>query len=247
MHLHILLFLITLFILIGCSADNDKNKFRTWTDVSGRTMQAKLIDVDEDRNEAVFAKSTGRRYRFSVSQLSEADQKYIDSKKDTLSDSIEVVARQRTDFEEKLGKDLVQFSSGRITKINESDLTAKDYYAIYYSAHWCPPCRKFTPQLVSFCNRYSKRFDNFEIIFVSSDRNEDEMKNYMKSANMPWLALQFSKKQTSHPATRYSGNGIPCLVLLDNKGNVLAHSYVGNKYVGPTSVMDALKKKLDRP
>lgn len=245
MHLPILLFLLVTVTLIGCSANNDTSEFRTWTDVQGRTMEAKLIHVDKDTNEVVFVKDTGRRYRFLVNQLSEADQKYIDSQKDMLPDPIVVAAIQRTEFEKKLGKDLIQFSGGRVKEIGESDLSAKDYYAIYYSAHWCPPCRKFTPQLVSFYNSYSKRFDNFEIIFVSSDRNEDEMKNYMKSANMPWLALDFGKKQTSHPATRYSGNGIPCLVLLDNKGNVLADSYVGNRYIGPASVMDALKKKLD--
>ena len=70
------------------------------------------------------------------------------------------------------------------------------------------------------------------------------METYMKTTNMPWLALEFG--QRTHPATRYSGTGIPCLVLLDNKGNVLAHSYVGSKYVGPTSAMNILKERLDQ-
>ncbi len=61
---------------------------------------------------------------------------------------------------------------------------------------------------------------------------------------MPWLALELNQK--SHLATRYSGKGIPCLVLLDNRGNVLAHSYVGSKYVGPNSVMNMLKERLDQ-
>ena len=224
------------------SLTQNENEPRTWTDVQGRTMKAKLISANPDNDEVVFLKDTGRRYRFQISQLSTADQKYIQERKDMLPD-LEAVVDTRTSFEKALGKNLVQFSSGRMKRVQEMDLGPKDYYAVYYSAHWCPPCRKFTPQLVSFYNSYSKKHDNFEIIFVSSDSSEDKMENYMKTANMPWLALEFNQK--SHPAKKYSGNGIPCLVLLDNKGSVLANSYVGSRYVGPTSVMNALKEKLD--
>lgn len=243
MNLRALIYLFISLALVACSADSSDDEPRTWTDIQGRSMQAELVEVDLDKNEVVFLKDTGRRYRFKIDQLCEADQKYIHTKKDTLPEVAEPVADQRTDFEKAIGKDLVQFSGGRMKRVQKADLSAKDYYAIYYSAHWCPPCRKFTPQLVSFYNSYSKRHDNFEIIFVSSDRSEDSMEDYMKTANMPWLALEFG--QRSHPATRYSGKGIPCLVLLDNKGTVLADSYSGNRYVGPTSVMNALKEKLD--
>ena len=244
MHFRTFIYLLALLTQVACSDGSSDNGPRTWTDVQGRTMQAELIHVDLDSNEVVFVKDTGRRYRFAINQLSEADQKYIREKKDALPAFVEPVTEQLTDFEKKITKDLIRFSGGRIKRVKGADLGTKDYYAIYYSAHWCPPCRKFTPKLASFYNSYSKKHDNFEIIFVSSDDSEDDMENYMKKTNMPWTALEFDKK--SHPATRYSGNGIPCLVLIDNKGNVLADSYVGNKYVGPTSVMNQLKEKLDQ-
>lgn len=206
-------------------------------------MQAKLVEVDLDKDEVIFLKDNGRRYSFRIDQLSEADQEYIHAQKDKLPETVEPVADKRTDFEKDIGKNLVQFSAGRMKRVPEAGLSPKDYYAIYYSAHWCPPCRAFTPQLVSFYNSYSRKHNNFEIIFVSNDRSEKKMEDYMKTANMPWLALEFD--QRSHPATRYSGNGIPCLVLLDNKGKVLADSYVDGRYVGPTYVMNMLKEKLD--
>ncbi len=45
---------------------------------------------------------------------------------------------------------------------------------IYFSAHWCPPCRAFTPNLVKFRD---KNKDEFEIVFVSSDKDEAAQKS----------------------------------------------------------------------
>ena len=62
---------------------------------------------------------------------------------------------------------------------------------IYFSAHWCPPCRGFTPQLAEFYLRNSKD-KNFEVIFVSSDRDEKSFQEYYHE--MPWLALEFNQR-----------------------------------------------------
>ena len=43
------------------------------------------------------------------------------------------------------------------------------YVGIYFSAHWCPPCRNFTPVLAEFYNAVNQNGKIFEVIFVSSD------------------------------------------------------------------------------
>ena len=48
------------------------------------------------------------------------------------------------------------------------DVLAGKTIGIYFSAHWCPPCRGFTPKLVEFRDANKK---DFEVVFVSSDRN----------------------------------------------------------------------------
>ena len=83
----------------------------------------------------------------------------------------------------------VQNKNGEIQDLNK--VCAGKVVGIYFSAHWCPPCRGFTPELVKFYNA-NHEGKNFEIIFVSSDRDEKSFKEYYN--DMPWLALAFSER-----------------------------------------------------
>ena len=66
------------------------------------------------------------------------------------------------------------------------DVLAGKTVGIYFSAHWCPPCRSFTPNLVKFRDKNKK---NFEVVFVSSDRSSDAQMDYMKETDMKWFTL----------------------------------------------------------
>ena len=62
---------------------------------------------------------------------------------------------------------------------------------IYFSAHWCPPCRGFTPALAKFYNavKAGPNGDKFEIVFVSMDRDEKSFDGYF--GEMPWHAIAY--------------------------------------------------------
>jgi nucleoredoxin len=139
---------------------------------------------------------------------------------------------------------LVQSKGRTFSKFDETQLQNTQYYAIYYSAAWCGPCRAFTPDLVKWYDRNKSRNPHFELIFVSSDRSEDAMAAYMKEDDMQWPALAFDKKKSTPELTKYSGRGIPCLVLIDNTGKVISHSYEGTTYVGPRKVLTDIEKTL---
>jgi nucleoredoxin len=140
----------------------------------------------------------------------------------------------------KTEKELVD-SKGKKAKV---DLETKDYVFIYYSAHWCPPCRAFTPELVKFYNEYKDKA-SFELIFVSGDKTEKDMLGYMSSASMPWPAVDYNEIAKSG-IKKFAGNGIPCLVLLDKDRNVIADSFKGERYLGPQQVLEKFKAIPDK-
>jgi thiol-disulfide isomerase/thioredoxin len=132
------------------------------------------------------------------------------------------------------------------TRADLERITGKKLVLLYFSAHWCPPCRAFTPRLVSYYNNNGGG-DKFEILFVSCDRTEAEMTNYMKLTEMPWVGVTWKCSGRTPIEKKYCGPGIPCLVMLNEQDEVTSDSYVGQKYVGPMKVLadlDALLRTL---
>jgi len=89
-------------------------------------------------------------------------------------------------------------------------------FAIYFSAHWCPPCRGFTPQLAEWYSKNLKE-KGLAVLFVSSDRDQASFDDYFKE--MPWLALDYSDRKRKEELSQLFGvQGIPSLVIIDKDG-----------------------------
>jgi thiol-disulfide isomerase/thioredoxin len=58
---------------------------------------------------------------------------------------------------------------------------------IYFSAHWCSPCRSFTPKLAEIYKEVQESSQSFRLFFVSCDEDEKSFDEYRST--MPWLAL----------------------------------------------------------
>eukprot|EP00953_Heterococcus_sp_UTEX-ZZ885_P038149 19590-Heterococcus_DN1.PRE.1 len=126
---------------------------------------------------------------------------------------------------ELLGGGLLLGANGR----PDLDVTALEgkTVALYFSAHWCPPCRGFTPVLVATYEAMRKAGrSDFEFIFISSDKSENQFNEYRNS--MPWLALPFSKREQKTALSKLFGiNGIPALVTIAPDGTVINKSARG--------------------
>lgn len=136
-----------------------------------------------------------------------------------------------------LKTDLVRARNGALVRADEEALAHKKFIAFYFSAHWCQPCRKFTPQLVDYYNRVAPQHPEFEIVFYSFDKSSTAMAKYMSETSMPWPAIDFEKLREKEVLKKNAGNGIPSLVLVDETGKVLSSSYAGTQYVGPAKVL----------
>ena len=75
-------------------------------------------------------------------------------------------------------------------KLNQDEISLIGFY---FSAHWCPPSRMFTPKLISAYNMINKTSKKLEIIFVSFDRDIESWEEY--SETMPWLFIPYTNKE----------------------------------------------------
>lgn len=155
-------------------------------------------------------------------------------------------------------ENLLRLDNGNFEKVTLTDPNI-EYYAFYFSAHWCQPCRKFTPQLITAYNDLKTFVDklplpkstedengnmipgkpnkNFEVIFVSWDHSKHDMFDYVKGTKMPWLILDFDKIDSTNVVKNNRVDGIPTLLVFDKTGKLIIGST--EAYVSPHKVLEA--------
>ena len=126
-----------------------------------------------------------------------------------------------------LGDTLVKKVDGKVVEVKTKDALSGKTLALYFSAHWCPPCRHFTPQLAELYKAMKKRKQkDFEFVFISSDKDQAAFDEYF--AEMPWLALPFANRSgKSTLSDIFQVRGIPCLITLDADRKVINKSARG--------------------
>jgi nucleoredoxin len=122
-------------------------------------------------------------------------------------------------------QDLVGVGGDRLVPFKSGKFLKAPYTALYFSAGWCPDCRRFTPALVAAYNAQRVGEKRFEILLLTMDKTEDAMRKYMSSEKMTWPALDFAKRESAKDLQKYySDHGIPCLTVIDPKGTVVLQS-----------------------
>ena len=88
---------------------------------------------------------------------------------------------------------------------------------LYFSKQGHEDCGNFTPKLIEAYNKLKKKEENFEIVFISLDEeNEDLFKEAFKT--MPWLALPFKDEKCQELKLYFEVTHIPALVIIGQDG-----------------------------
>jgi len=219
--------LLTMTLLTGSSIAG----FETWTNPEGKKVELDLISKKEEGSKiiGVFRARNGRTVEVSEDKLSAESIERLKAWTPAAGASTEVA--EENAFTEIFDGNLLALSGKNLKKAKDVKTPAK-YYVFYYTASWCGPCQKFTPSLVEFYNK--EKNDDFELVLITSDSNEDAMEGYAQSKQMPWPHLKLSKVEKFKKQFPNRLGGIPAIVVTELDGKVVAE---GNAY----SVLPKLK------
>ena len=91
---------------------------------------------------------------------------------------------------------------------------------LYFAAKSSPPCRIFTPVLMSFYREINLINKSFEIIYVPRDKDQESYISYLQQ--MPWISIPLDEEQRIIDFKQlYKIQGIPSLVVLGVKGELI--------------------------
>ncbi|MED6184437.1 hypothetical protein PIB30_047448 [Stylosanthes scabra] len=165
----------------------------------GKTLHSNVAEAVEEHGIAA--------YPFTPDKFAELSE--IEKAKEESQTLESILVSGEHDF--VIGKDGV--------KVPVSELVGKTIL-LYFSAHWCPPCRAFLPKLIDAYHKIKEKDNNaLEVIFISSDRDQDSFDKFF--GGMPWLALPFGDSRKAFLSRKFKVSGIPMLVAIGSSGRTV--------------------------
>ena len=134
---------------------------------------------------------------------------------------------------------LLVYRDQRLQNYDDSRLSDKKQFAFYVAALADPACRKFTPQLVKFYERYAPAHPELELVFISKDYSSLEMESDVRAYAMPWPVVDYPRLSEDKNLSQLGG-ALPRLLVVDGAGRKVVDSFEDGQYVGPQHVLDVL-------
>ncbi|CAM0883254.1 unnamed protein product [Alopecurus aequalis] len=112
----------------------------------------------------------------------------------------------------------ISYVNGSNEQVPISSLVGKTV-GLYFSAHRCAPCIKFTARLAAIYGNLRGKAEEFEIVYIPMDKEED---GYLRSCgDMPWLALPYDGVSSRALARYFDVREIPTLVVIGPDGKTV--------------------------
>jgi nucleoredoxin len=97
---------------------------------------------------------------------------------------------------------------------------------LYFSAHWCPPCRNFTPVLANTYKNLQDQGKDFEVVFLSWDNDPNQYSQY--AGSMPWARLPYKDPRVDQLAKAFGVQSIPTFITVNARTGALINANARN-------------------
>ena len=115
----------------------------------------------------------------------------LDLETTSITDEKQMELNTHCDLSELFGLYLIKSNGQR--SFTKTILNTTEYIMVYFSASWCPPCRRFTPILKSFYNKSERKKHKIEVVMIGLDKTEHEFRKYFK--DMSWMAVPYTRTE----------------------------------------------------
>ena len=88
---------------------------------------------------------------------------------------------------------------------------------LYFSSNDCPTAQKLTPQLIHWYQ--TQKATDTEIVFVSNDPSEEDMRDNVYGNSMPWPCIKYNAR--TYSKIKKFWDGTTKLVAIDPYGNTI--------------------------
>lgn len=101
----------------------------------------------------------------------------------------------------------------------EVNLGDNEFIALYFSAHWCPPCKGFTPVFSDIYKKWRADGKKVEVVLISLDNDVSQFQTYYDI--QPWLAVPYGDERVGSLLKLFGIQGIPALILITGDGVIV--------------------------
>jgi thiol-disulfide isomerase/thioredoxin len=91
---------------------------------------------------------------------------------------------------------------------------------MFFGTTWCPACRGEMPVFKAIYDKYAGRGLNF--LYIDINESTERVARFAKQNSFPYLVLVDSDGSV---ANDYSIIGVPTVILVDEKGNIIGVSH----------------------
>lgn len=195
--------LLKIILISNCFVLVSGISARTWTNSDGVKIEADLVNIHEDTVE-IRMDANGQIYDYPITQLSEADQAYIEEQRAIkLQEAESALERER---EEALANRKAKWTENYEDALAESKQYGLPIYTLFTGSDWCGYCIELEKNHLS--TSQFKKYANQNLVLLKLDFPHKKQKRKLK-------------KQNEKLQSEFKVSGFPSVFLVNAEGENL--------------------------